>query len=68
MYLMELNTHQSQILNFGDMRKSRIEVLIMFLNLLRKKAFAAGRIVYGNLFRLNLEKRRFFKYIIIIII
>ena len=40
----------------------------MFLKILRKKAFAAGRIVHGNLLRLNLEKRRFFKYIIIIII
>ena len=50
------------------MWKPRIEVLIMFLKILRKKAFAAGRIVHGNLLRLNLEKRRFFKYIIIIII
>ena len=40
----------------------------MFLKILREKAFAAERIVHGNLLRLNLEKRRFFKYIIIIII
>ena len=32
----------------------------MFLNLLRKKALVAGRIVHRNLLRLNLEKCKFF--------
>ena len=66
MYLMELNTHQTQILNLGDiMWKTRIEVLIMFLNLLRKKAFVAGRIVHRNLLRLNWEKCTFFILLLI---
>ena len=37
----------------------------MFLKILRKKAFAAGRIVHRNLLRLNWEKCTFFILLLI---